>query len=64
MFAPAYIGLKTIFFQCFRFAGQQKLLKGIRPSYFTHVRWCEHGAPVQGKGLRGLQGEFVEEPAP
>jgi hypothetical protein len=24
-----------------------KALDGLRPSFSSHVRWCEHGAPIE-----------------
>ena len=31
---------------------QAKALEGLRPAFSAHVRWCEHGAPVQCAGAR------------
>jgi hypothetical protein len=56
------------FFQCFHsihqgslplvvvFCSGSKSVGGLRPSFSAHVRWGEHGAPVQGRGPR-LRGE-------
>jgi hypothetical protein len=34
--------------------GRQERWKGCAPSFSAHVRWGEHGAPVQGRGPRFL----------
>ena len=35
-----------------------KAVEGLRPSFAAHVRWCEHGAPLQSCGtLNELEGE-------
>jgi hypothetical protein len=52
-------GPKTIFFECFYsichgVIGGVRALEGLCPSYSAHVRWGEHGAPVQGLRSCGL----------
>jgi hypothetical protein len=59
MFALAYMGricfFSNAFAQCVqKWAFSKKVLglrtkafEGLRPSFSAHVRWCEHGAPVQ-----------------
>jgi hypothetical protein len=43
--APAHVGRKRIFFECFWF-DTEKTIEGLRPSFPAHVR-CSEGAPVQ-----------------
>jgi len=39
---------------------ERKSVVGLRPSFSAHVRWCEHGAPLQSCGDRGrLRGRPV-----
>ena len=66
MFAPAYMGRKRIFPMLSLDAQGLLLLaavfsphsksvgRGCALSFSAHVRWGEHGAPVQGRGLRSL----------
>jgi hypothetical protein len=64
------------FFKCFHFVLRGFLLlaavfwprcrsvgRGCAPSFSAHVRWGEHGAPVQGRGPRSLlQLQPTDEP--
>ncbi len=53
MFADSGVrGLKMTFFPMFLVRGV-RTFEGLRPSYSAHVRWGEHGAPVQGVGHCG-----------
>src|ERR1700722_11766137 len=41
----------------------EKLSKGLRPSFSAHVRWCEHGAPGRSCGIRRrIEGEGLRYP--
>src|SRR6201994_1302116 len=65
MFAQAYMGRKRVLRMLSLHAHGLLLLtavcamsksvgRGCAPSSSAHVRWGEHGAPVQGTGLRSL----------
>src|SRR6201993_3888254 len=65
MFAPAYMGRKRVLRMLSLHVHGLLLLtavsaisksvgRGCAPSSSAHVRWGEHGAPVQGGGLRSL----------
>ena len=51
MFASSEQRPTMIFLECFRSAGKERW-RGFAPSFSAHVRLGEHGAPVQGWGLR------------
>src|ERR1700755_2443205 len=65
MFAPAHMGRKRVLRMLSLHVHGLLLLtagsamsksvgRGCAPSSSAHVRWGEHGAPVQGRGLRSL----------
>ena len=65
MFAPAYMGRKRVVrMLSFHVHGlllltavsamSKSVARGCAPSSSAHVRLGEHGAPVQGRGLRSL----------
>src|ERR1700758_2799887 len=65
VFAPAYMGRKRVLRMLSLHVHGLLLLtavsamrksvgRGCAPSFSAHVRWGEHGAPVQGRGLRSL----------
>jgi ribosomal protein S18 acetylase RimI-like enzyme len=65
MFAPAYMGRKMIFFDCFHRRSNRKLSSGCARSFSAQVRWCEPGAPVPTRpGPIGVQvsQNFMDSP--